>query len=77
MVCKLFLRLKKGEWDPTAKEMVERFKETGHSLFRSISALSRGILKQKKGNSITHFNRDSMNTELLFQTVRSVHQLSV
>ena len=27
--------------------MVEQFKETGHPVFKSISALSRGILKEK------------------------------
>ena len=29
--------------------MVERFKETGHPVIKSISALSRGILKRKGG----------------------------
>ena len=57
--------------------MIHRFKEAGHLVFKSISALSRGILKQKKGKSTIHFNGDSMNTELLFQTVHSVNQLSV
>ena len=46
---------------------VQRFKESGHLVFKSISALSRGILKQKKSKSTIHFNRDAMNTELLFQ----------
>ena len=27
-----------------------------------------GVLKQKKGKTSIHFNGDSMNTELLFQT---------
>ena len=57
--------------------MVQRFKETGHLVFKSISALSRGILKQKKGETSIHFKGDSMNTELLFQTIHSVNQLSV
>ena len=39
--------------------------------------LSRGILEQKKGKTSNHFNGDSMNTELLFQTIHSVNQLSV
>ena len=47
--------LKKGEWDSTADNMVQQFKETGHLVFKSISALSRGILKQKKGKSTVHF----------------------
>ena len=46
-------------------------------MFKGISALSRGILKTKKGKNTTHFNGDSTNTELLFQTVHSVNQLSI
>ena len=57
--------------------MVQRFKETGHLVFKSISASSRGVLQQKKGKTSIHFNGDSMNTELLFQTVHSANQLSV
>ena len=60
-----------GEWDSTADKMVQRFKETGHPVFKSISALSRGILKEMKGKSTIHFNGDSTNTELLFQTINS------
>ena len=56
--------------------MAHRFKETGHPVFKSISALSRGTLKQMKGKSTTHFNGDSMNTELLLQTIHSVNQRS-
>ena len=47
--------LKKGEWDSTADNMVQQFKETGHLVFKGISALSRGILKQNKGKSTIHF----------------------
>ena len=56
-------------------KMVHRFKGTGHLVFKSISALSRGIGKQKKGKTSICFNGDSMNTELLFQTIHSVNQL--
>ena len=48
----------------------------GHLVFKSISALSRGILKQMKGKNTTHFNADSMDTELWFQTTHSVQQFS-
>ena len=65
----------KGQWNCT--EMVQRFKETGHLVFVSISALSRGILKQEKGTTSIHFKGDSMNTEILFQTMHYVNQLSV
>ena len=66
-----------GQWNCTAANMVQRCKETGHLVFKSISSLSRGILKQKKGKTSIHFNGDSMNTELLFQTFQSVNQRSV
>ena len=36
-----------GKCDSIATQMVERFKDTGHPVFKSISALSRGILKKK------------------------------
>ena len=67
----------KGEWDSAANKMVQRFRETGLLVFKSISALSRGSLKQKKGKNTVHFNGDSTNTELLFQTIHSVNQLSI
>ena len=66
----------KGEWDSLANKMVQQFKETGHPVFKSISALSRGILK-KKGRDTINFNGDSPNTELLFHTIHSVNQLSI
>ena len=66
----------KGEWDSTADNMVQQFKETGHLVFKGISGLSRGILKQKEGQSTIHFN-GATNTELLFQTIHSVNQLSI
>ena len=39
--------------------------------------MSRGILKKKKGHETIHFNGDSTNTELLFQTINSVNHLSI
>ena len=64
-------------WEHTANKMVQRFKEAGHPFFNSTSALDRGILNQKGGKNTTHFNGDLVNTELLFQTVHSVTQISV
>ena len=66
-----------GQWDRAANKMVQQFKETGHLVFISTSAMSRGILKQRRGRSTSHFNGDSVNSELLFQTVHSVNQLGV
>ena len=39
-----------GQWNCTSNKMVQRFKDTGHPIFKSTSALSRGILKQKKAD---------------------------
>ena len=51
--------------------MVERFKDAGHPVFKSISATSRGILKKKKtGRDTFHFNADASNTELLFRIIQ-------
>ena len=66
-----------GKWDSTANQMVERFKDTGLPVFKSIRALSRGILKKKNGRDTTlHFNADASNTELLFQIIHSESQPS-
>ena len=35
------------KWDSAASSMVQRFAETGHPMFKGISALSRGILKKE------------------------------
>ena len=57
--------------------MVQRFKEIAHPVFRSISALSRGILKRKKGQEAILFDGATSNTELLFRIIHSVNQLSI
>ena len=46
---------------------VERFEDTGHPVFKSVSALIRGILKKKNGRDTIHINADDSNTELLFR----------
>ena len=58
-------------------EWYSNSKKTGHPIFTIITAFSRGILKQRRGRSTIHFNLDTVNTELLFQTVLSVYQISV
>ena len=65
-----------GKWDSEATQMVERFKDTGHTVFKSIFALGRGILEQKNNRDTIHFNADASNTELLFRIIHSVNQLS-
>ena len=58
-------------------KMVQQLKEIVHPIITITSAWSRGILKQKRGRITIHFNGDTVNTELLFQTVQSVNQISV
>ena len=67
----------KDTCDSSATQMVERFNETGHPVFKSISALSRGIQKRKNGRDTIHFIADSSNTELLFRTIHPANQLSI
>ena len=61
-----------GKRDSTATQMVERFKDTCHPVFKSISALSCGILKKKEWQRHQHFNADASNTDLLFRIIHSV-----
>ena len=67
----------KEKWDSTSTRVVERFKDTGHPVFKSISTWSRGILKKKNDRDTIHFNADALNTELLFRIIHSVNQLSI
>ena len=57
--------------------MMWRFKEIGHPVFKSVNALSRGILERKGGRDTIHFSADSSNTELLFRTIHSANHLSI
>ena len=57
--------------------MVQQFRETGHPIFTATSALSRGLVKQRKGRSTIHFNEEFMNTELSFQIIHSLNQASI
>ena len=46
-----------GEWDKMAEQMMFTFAESKHTIFRSTTPLSRGVLKSKGGEklSIHHF----------------------
>ena len=57
--------------------MVGHFKETGHPVFKGISALNRGILKRRGGRCTKHFEADSSNTELLIRTIHSANHFSI
>ena len=40
-----------GEWDRVAEQMMIKFEESGHPIFRAASPLSRGVLKSKGGEN--------------------------
>ena len=44
-----------GKWNSIASRRVHRFKETGHPIFTSAGALSRGILRKLIGKETIHF----------------------
>ena len=41
-----------GKWDQQATQMICVFAQSGHPVFRGISALSRGTLKRKQGKTL-------------------------
>ena len=60
-----------GKWDSIATELVGHLKETVHPVFKSISALSCGILKRKGGRDTIHINADSSNRTLVSHNLLS------
>ena len=42
-----------GEWDRIAEQMMLTFAESKHPVFRSMSPLSRGVLKSKGGGKLS------------------------
>ena len=66
-----------GRWDSTVTQMAKRLDESGHPVFKRISALSRGILKRKNTRDTVHFNADASNTVLSNRTIHLANQLSI
>ena len=67
-----------GEWDRVAEQMIIKFAESGHPLFRATSPLSRGTLKSKGGGKLSiHLCADEGTIETVFRTIISVNQLSI
>ena len=67
-----------GEWDRVAEQMMIKFAESRHPVFRSMSPLSRGVLKSKGGGKLSiHFCADGETVETVFRTIISVNQLSI
>ena len=58
--------------------MMIKFGESGHTVFRATSPLSRGTLKSKEGGKLlVHFCADGDMIETVFRTIISVDQLSI
>ena len=56
-----------GEWDRVAEEIIIKFAESGHPVFRATSPLSRGTLKSKGGGKLSiHFCADGDTVETVF-----------
>ena len=67
-----------GAWDHVAEEMLLKFAESGHPIFRSTTPLSRGQLKSKrKGKVSIHFTADQDTVDTIYRIILSVNQLSV
>ena len=65
-----------GEWDHVAEDMLLRFAESGHPIFRATTPLSRGRLKSKGKVSI-HFSADTDTIDTIYRIILSVNQLSI
>ena len=67
-----------GAWDYVAEEMLQKFAESGHPIFRSTTPLSRGQLKSKgKGKVSIHFIADQDTVDTIYRIILSVNQLSI
>ena len=67
-----------GAWDHVAEEMLLKFAESGHPIFRSTTPLSRGQLKSKgKGKVSILFTADQDAVDTVYRIILSVNQLSV
>ena len=66
-----------GEWDRVAELMI-KFGESTHPVFRATSPLSRATLKSKGGGKLSiHFCADGETIETIFRTLISVSELSI
>ena len=67
-----------GAWDYVAEEMLLKFAESGHPIFRSTTPLSRGQLNSKgKGKVSIHFTADQDTVDTIYRIILSVNQLSI
>ena len=67
-----------GEWNRVAEQMMIKFAESGHPVFRATSPLSRGTFKSKGGGKLSiHFCADGETVAAVFRAIISVNQLSI
>ena len=67
-----------GMWDHIAEEMLLKFAESGHPIFRATTPLSRGKLKSKgKGKVSIHFSPDPDTVATIYRIILSVNRLSI
>ena len=67
-----------GEWDHVAEDMLLRFAESGHPIFRATTPLSRSNLKSKgRGKLSIHFAADQDTIDTIYRIILPVNQLSV
>ena len=65
-------------WDHVAEDMLLKFAESGHPIFRATTPLSRGLLKSKgKGKVSIHFSADPDTVDTIYRIILSVNQLSI
>ena len=67
-----------GEWDYIAEDMLLKFAESGHPIFRATTPLSRGKLKSKgKGKVSIHFSAEPNTIDTIYRIILSANQLSI
>ena len=67
-----------GEWDRIAEDMLLKFAESGHKIFRATTPLSRGKLKSKgKGKVSIHFSAEPDTIDTIYRIILSANQLSI
>ena len=67
-----------GAWDHIADEMLLKFAESGHPIFRARTPLSRCTLKSRgHGKLSIHFCADQKTIETIFRIIAFANQLSI
>ena len=65
-----------GAWDNVAEEMLLKFAERGHPIFRSTTPLSRGQLESKgEGKVSIHFSADQDTVDTIYRIILSVGEI--